>query len=162
MRDKPKLLDSNSRGGDRAVAVFFSMQTLGQMRRLWPSTYFLGVLLIFSAVLPLPRGNAIAGLPSICAFHNLTGLPCPGCGLTRSWVCLAHGHLGEALLWHPLGPLLFLAALSYVLWSAWVALNRPKFPVPQRLQNATIFVGLALMFGFWALRLAGLFPLPGG
>ena len=130
--------------------------------QIWPSTYFLAILLVASALLPLPQGNAIAGMPSICVFHNLTGWPCPGCGLTRSWVSMAHGHFAGAFTWHPLGPVLFLGALSYTIWSAWIALSRPPFPVPMKLQTRFI-VGLALtMLGFWALRLAGVFPLPGG
>lgn len=132
------------------------------LKRLWPSTLFLSALLLASALLPLPQNGAIAGLPSICAFHNLTGLPCPGCGLTRAWVAMAHGHVAQALIWHPLGPLLFLAALGYAIWSAWVALNRPPFPMPRRLQNQIIGFGTTLLLGFWALRLAGVFPLPGG
>ena len=132
------------------------------LRRVWPSTYFLAVLLLLPLLLPLPHNNAIAGLPSICAFHDLTGLPCPGCGLTRSWVSLAHGHWREALVWHPLGPLLFLTALCYVIWSAWSALKCPPFALPQKLQNQMIGAGASLLVLFWALRLAGVFPLPGG
>ena len=69
-----------------------------------------------SALLPLPHGaNARIGkLPSICLFYHLTGLPCPGCGLTRSFVFLGHGHFYDALHWHPLGPAVFL--LCALLW----------------------------------------------
>ena len=130
--------------------------------RIWPSTYFLGALLLLSALLPLPRNGEIAGMPSLCAFHNLTGLPCPGCGLTRAWVSIAHGHLSESLVWHPLGPFLFGCALFYVVWSAWVALQRPPFRAPQKLQNFVIGAGTALLLSLWAARLAGVFPLPGG
>ena len=63
-----------------------------------------------SALLPLPHGASgqIGSLPSICLFYHWTGLPCPGCGLTRSFVCLGHGELRESLHWHPLGPAIFL------------------------------------------------------
>ncbi len=130
--------------------------------RIWPSTYLFAALLVASALLPLPRNNAIAGLPSVCAFHHLTGLPCPGCGLTRAWVSMAHGQLVSAFVWHPLGPLLFSSALVYTFWSAWTAFCRPPFPLPMKLQVRAIVGITVVMFGFWALRLAGLFPLPGG
>ena len=129
---------------------------------IWPSTYFLAALLVASALLPLPENNAIAGLPSICAFHHFTGLPCPGCGLTRAWVSMAHGHVSNAFIWHPLGPILFTSALIYTIWSGWTAWVRPPFPLPMRLQ-IRVLVGFSVaMLAFWALRLAGVFPLPGG
>ncbi len=41
--------------------------------------------------------------PVICPFRLATGLPCPGCGLTRSWVHLLHGQVGEAMTANPFG-----------------------------------------------------------
>ncbi len=68
-----------------------------------------------SLLLPPPGADgAIGHLPSVCPFYNLTGLPCPGCGLTRSFVCLGHARWHEALHWHPLGWLLYAACL--LLW----------------------------------------------
>ena len=75
-----------------------------------------------SALLPLPGpGGRIAHLPTVCPFYTLTGLPCPGCGLTRAFVCLGHGHWHEAWHWHPLGWLVYgvfalLWLRSGVLW----------------------------------------------
>ena len=130
--------------------------------RIWLSTYVFGAMLVASALLPLPRNNAIAGMPSLCAFHQITGLPCPGCGLTRSWVSMAHGHFSDAFVWHPLGPLLFSSALLYTIWSSWMALSRPSFPLPMKLQTRLVLSGAIVMLAFWGLRLAGVFPLPGG
>ena len=69
-----------------------------------------------SILLPLPASpnDQIAHLPSVCVFYNLTGLPCPGCGLTRAFVCLGHGHLRESLHWHPLGLVIY--AVFLLLW----------------------------------------------
>lgn len=43
------------------------------------------------------------GLPlPPCAFHAVTGCPCPTCGATRCVLALLHGHVAEALGWNPL------------------------------------------------------------
>lgn len=40
---------------------------------------------------------------SVCPFRNITGLPCPGCGITRS-VCFAlSGSFAESFAMNPLG-----------------------------------------------------------
>lgn len=68
-----------------------------------------------SVLLPLPsRDGSIGHLPSVCPFYNLIGLPCPGCGLTRAFVCLGHGQWRESLHWHPLGWLVY--AVFLLIW----------------------------------------------
>ncbi|GAA3695730.1 DUF2752 domain-containing protein [Gordonia hankookensis] len=43
--------------------------------------------------------------PTLCPFLRITGLPCPACGLTRSWVALGHGDLASAFSFNAFGPL---------------------------------------------------------
>lgn len=50
-----------------------------------------------------------------CIFHGVTGLPCPGCGSTRAFRCLARGDLLQALRFNPLVSTLALLGLSGVL-----------------------------------------------
>ena len=38
---------------------------------------------------------------TICPVRLLTGIPCPGCGITRSLRELLHGHFAEAFRLHP-------------------------------------------------------------
>ncbi len=54
--------------------------------------------------------TSVAGfpIPPICGMKNMTGLPCPGCGLTRSWVAAAHGNLKMSLQFNRMGWLLML------------------------------------------------------
>src|SRR5687767_3538874 len=47
----------------------------------------------------------------LCWLHRMTGLPCPGCGLTRSLASVAHLDFGRAFLMHPFGPLIWLLAV---------------------------------------------------
>ena len=43
------------------------------------------------------------GLPwPRCVFHELTGLPCVTCGMTRCGIQFFHGHFLAALKWDPL------------------------------------------------------------
>ena len=119
----------------------------------WPAAFYatIGVLAL-SLALPLPRGGSIAGMPSICPFSNMTGIPCPGCGFTRSFVCLAHGHVREAFTWHPLGPVLFLGALLYLVGTV----LKWKWP-GEKVVLGTLAICL---LAFWGLRLGGIFPMP--
>ena len=40
----------------------------------------------------------------LCWWKATTGIPCPGCGLTRSVSCTAHGMFAEAWQYHLFGP----------------------------------------------------------
>lgn len=98
-----------------------------------------------------PLGMTSLRLPGLCPMRNLTGLPCPGCGLTRSFIATAHADLGDAFGFHRLGPLLFAALAAQVPyrlarllagrrgtdsrrdWAPWLTANRIA---------ATIAVGL--------------------
>lgn len=46
-------------------------------------------------------------LPGTCTFRRLTGVPCPGCGLTRSFISLGHGQLLAAWRYNPAGFVFF-------------------------------------------------------
>lgn len=54
-------------------------------------------------------------LPGLCVMRQLTGLPCPGCGLTRSIVSAVHGDVGDSFFYHRLGGLVFLYVLLQAL-----------------------------------------------
>lgn len=54
---------------------------------------------------------------TICFLRLTTGIPCPGCGLTRGISALARRELGDAVRYHPLAPLLAVeAAGGWVYW----------------------------------------------
>jgi len=67
-----------------------------------------------------------SGYISICMFQDLTGLPCPGCGLTHSFCALAKGRLAVAFRYNALGPFIFLLAIGFWLRSAAVLLGRMR------------------------------------
>ncbi|UUO06548.1 DUF2752 domain-containing protein [Blastopirellula sp. J2-11] len=63
-----------------------------------------------------------AALPPSCAMKLYYGIDCPGCGLTRSFILLAHGDLPGSLAYNPSGVLLFgvvLFQIPYRLAQLW-------------------------------------------
>jgi hypothetical protein len=118
---------------------------------------FFAAVLAVSAALPLPGPDGrIAGMPSICPFHAATGLPCPGCGLTRAFVCLGHGRFAESLVWHPLGWMLFGAVVMICLRSGmrWLT-ARPVWAAPKRAARCAMAVAAVLFVGVGFARMAG-------
>ncbi len=65
-----------------------------------------------TAGLPLPR----------CAFHAITGCPCPTCGGTRCVLALLHGRIAEAASWNPMVFTGLFAAVLFSLYAAAVLL----------------------------------------
>lgn len=51
----------------------------------------------------VPSFAGLKGTPDLCIFSNLTGMPCPSCGSTRSVMCLLHGDPIGAISINPLG-----------------------------------------------------------
>ncbi|WP_408897511.1 DUF2752 domain-containing protein [Nocardioides sp. R1-1] len=91
--------------------------------------------------------------PVLCPFRRLTGLPCPGCGLTRSWVYLAHGWWRESFLAHPFGPLLasVVVALAVAVLRARVRRGAPP-SLDRLVRHPLAIVVLLAWLGFALVR----------
>lgn len=54
---------------------------------------------VIVAAMLLPTGW---GPPfSLCLVKTLTGLDCPGCGMTRAFLLIGHGRVADAAAMHP-------------------------------------------------------------
>ena len=96
----------------------------------------------------IPAGRLNSG-PVLCPFRRLTGLPCPTCGLTRSWSALMHGHLGDSVAFHPLGPVTVLGAAALA-----AGLDERVPWLRERLQSREVAGSLvAGWVAVWLLRL---------
>lgn len=74
-----------------------------------------------------PVASVDSGDPT-CLMRILFGLPCPGCGMTRSWVHLAHGDVLAAFEYNVFGPIGMATAaglVGFVLYSL-VRRRRPE------------------------------------
>jgi hypothetical protein len=113
------------------------------------------------AILPLP----LLALPLLhlpgwpCMFHEVTGIPCPGCGMTRAVLCLLRGELAEALRLHamviPAAAAWGILAMGAILPTAW----RRKFADNlARRERRMAFSGIVLaaffLFGIGRMALA--------
>jgi hypothetical protein len=83
----------------------------------------LAVILIFPAFLIAARFIPFDRLPTLCLFRRMTGLPCPGCGMTRSVMALAHLHFRDSFRFNALGPI-FVSMLAVWWLSALQAVFR--------------------------------------
>lgn len=57
-------------------------------------------------------------IPGMCVFRATFGIPCPGCGMTRSFVFLAHGDLREAFSMNVFGPAMFVLTAAQIPYRA--------------------------------------------
>ncbi|KAF0969021.1 MULTISPECIES: DUF2752 domain-containing protein [Mycobacteriales] len=86
-----------------------------------------GTAAVAAACVLTPAG--IAAGPGICPFAMTTGLPCPGCGLTRSWVALMHGDVAESFRFNVFGPILLVLTAVTVVFAAVTLVRRRRMPL---------------------------------
>jgi Protein of unknown function (DUF2752) len=89
-----------------------------------------------------------------CVFRMVTGLLCPGCGITRALHHLLHGRFEQAM---QLNPLLFL--LLFVMLCAVPSLvrgERPGFLA----RPWFAWSALAVLVSWWIVRNTPLYPFP--
>ena len=75
-------------------------------RRMHLNVLLSHVLLFIGAALLVRVPNGLAMVPHVCLVQSLFGIPCPGCGITRSVLAFLGGDVGGALTLNPVGPVL--------------------------------------------------------
>lgn len=95
---------------------------------------------------------------TLCLLRRTTGLPCPTCGMTRSFCAMGRGDLGDAFRQHPLGPVLY-ALLAFVMVRSAVAAvwGRRLFAGTARLLVWSVPALLAAAVVVWVVRLWWMF-----
>jgi hypothetical protein len=90
---------------------------------------------------------------TVCLFRRLTGIPCPGCGMTRAFAHLAKGEWAAAAHDHPLA--FPLAAEIVLTWLAWGAALLGRLPLRLPVRYEGWVIGhLAALTAFWLGRAA--------
>ncbi|MBI2340614.1 MAG: DUF2752 domain-containing protein [Deltaproteobacteria bacterium] len=95
----------------------------------------------------------IAKVP-LCGFKLIFGIDCPGCGLTRSFLSIARGHLLEAVHYNAAGPLVYLFLLAYAVDLSLKRVRGKGLSIPVRVSEIFGLVLGIFLFGHWIIRLA--------
>jgi len=118
-----------------------------------------GSVLVMSALLAMPdmRTVAVGGvpLPEICTVKRLTGVPCPGCGMTRSFICISQGEWVRAWRLNPASFLMYFliaAQIPYRLWQLW-RVYRGQLPVAEGWFGYYFMAIAAAMFLQWVFKI---------
>lgn len=105
-----------------------------------------------AAVVALNDPSAPGSRFPACAFHSLTGLWCPGCGLTRGFHQLFNGNIGSALSYNVFVPLVLVAVVGS--WWGWVrnSWGRPSIVWPMALRRSIGVVVPVALITYGVLR----------
>lgn len=120
--------------------------------RAWPTRTASAIVVAAGAWVLFTFPPAASRFYPRCMFHLLSGLDCPGCGITRALHELLHGRIGEAFRFNPMLFALLLGAL--IALPGFLRGETPAF-VRSRWFG---WGSLAVVSAFWIVRNTPLYP----
>lgn len=90
------------------------------------------------------------GIP--CLFHRITGLYCPGCGVSRMLLSMATLDFAAAFRWNPLLFVLSPFAAVYLLYGLYAYLFQKENVLLRRTPGIVWILLIVLLVGFGVLR----------
>ncbi|NLE58349.1 MAG: DUF2752 domain-containing protein [Planctomycetes bacterium] len=92
----------------------------------------------------------------VCWLARWTGIPCPGCGLSRSLSCAIHGMFGASWEYHPFG-VFFLVVFAMIATASLLPIGMRRRLVGfverhDRLLRGAYFVSITLFLTYGAAR----------
>jgi len=151
----------------------------GHSTKLWVGYLILAGIILFSLLtppfynetsmgnetnLPLPplpaadkggMGKFLGKNISLCVFKNLTGIKCPGCGMTRALLFLGHGNIREAVMMNPNSIIVSLIIISmFANKTSHIFAGREMRLYLTKIEKVTVFVlFMLLMLSTWFYNL---------
>jgi hypothetical protein len=122
-----------------------------------PRWFYLAMIAVLGGVLLLSRVGEPSDQLKVCLFRTVTGLPCMTCGMTRAFHAISHGHLREALAFHPLSLVFYGVTVFHLFWAC-LRLLGSRLCLVTRLQHPVRMMAagaMVLLFVFWIPRLIG-------
>ena len=110
----------------RLLGRFFEVREVPAGRSVfhdWLEVALLSTVFVLGAVTAPWNASGQANAPldgwlhehtggGLCIFKRVTGIECPGCGLSRGFVQIEHGNVVEAIKLNPLTPVIFLLLMA--------------------------------------------------
>lgn len=104
------------------------------------------LLLSIANVTGMVRIEKLTGaIPVFCPFKVITGIDCPGCGMTRAMTSLIDGRPGDAALYNPFCFFLLFILLVSIIPERWAQ----RIPLVTRILPAFYMAMLPLVVIFW-------------
>jgi hypothetical protein len=112
------------------------------------------LFLVTAAVLLFVFAAGLPGWP--CPLFHFTGIPCPGCGLTRATLFLLQGKVQDSLHFHAFAPIVLLGLV--IVLAAAVLPERARqrwldMVVAVEQRTGVVMILLAALFLYWLARL---------
>lgn len=108
---------------------------------------FLEIIFVFVAVGLISLVFFTITGRSVCLFYNITGVPCPSCGMTRAFLYIFEGNFFASLKYHPLFILVLIIPISFL----------PK-SFSDKKRNVLFSSFIVLFLFVWLIRLSLFFP----
>ena len=91
----------------------------------------------------------------ICVIYNLFHFPCPGCGMTRSFILLLKGQFEAALRYNFILPIVLIVCVTIIIWNTVdYKLKKHTFQdFTQRYKIIIIIVAVILTLIQWIINL---------
>ena len=89
---------------------------------------------------------------TICPMALMTGVACPGCGMSRAIAWMFRGDLERSVGYHPLGPLVVIISVVAVVWALGRRFRGWRTPRTAVLNGGLVVLAVLLMT-VWIVRL---------
>ncbi len=111
----------------------------------------LPVLALAAGAYALRKTGGAGWMPG-CLFRQLTGIECPGCGMTRGTHALLNGRIAEAFAFNPVGMVLLPVAMLAIGIEVigWVREKPLPIQIPSGRWGATIVA--VILMAWWVGR----------
>ncbi len=141
-----------------------------QFQKIWCAPAFSSILssrrelALIAGVGVLHVGFSLAGVTLwTCPIRAATGIPCPGCGLTRASLEVLRGDFSASVQTHAFAPLVLTVLLTMLaallLPAKWRDVLIGTVRTLEMRFGFTAWA-LTLIFIYWAIRLLGYIPFP--